>query len=167
MVTKYLLLGMGISTVLTLILVPALTSQKVVAQQLVVPPAQQPQPGTQPQKSFSNFSNFTASIPLASSLLEVLKSKIKVSLPDAITIATKSIGPNATTLAASVQAESGFLVYRVVALGKDNNIHMLFIDPANGDLLSQAQWPASMSKAFASIPGINPQIDVVPSLRVP
>jgi hypothetical protein len=111
------------------------------------------------------FSNFTASIPLASSLLEILKSKINVSLDDAMANVTNSFGPNSTTLSGSVQSESGFLVYRVVVLDSDNNIHLILVDPANGDILSQRQWPAAMPKALSEIPGVDPRLDGIPDLR--
>jgi hypothetical protein len=105
-----------------------------------------------------NLSNFTASIPLASSLFDVFKSKIVVTLADAITNATKSLGPNSTALSGSVQTERGFLIYKIAVLdSKDNTIHMILVDPANGKVLSQRQWPAAMSKTLSEIPGAGPQ----------
>ena len=110
--------------------------------------------------------NFTASIPLASSLFEVFNSKIDVSLGDVISNATSFIGPNTIVLSGSVGTESGFLVYRIAALDSNNNIHMILVDPGNGKVLSQRQWPAAMSKALSEIPGIDPQLEGFPGVRV-
>jgi hypothetical protein len=114
-------------------------------------------------------SNFTGSISLTSSLFEVLKSKTKVNLADAMTDVTNSMGPNATVLFGSVQIERGFLVYRIVGLDDRNNINMVFVDPANGSILSQQQWPATMSQALLPIPGAvpNPQPGSIPSIGIP
>jgi hypothetical protein len=139
-------------------------SQQMVPQQQGVPQAPQ-QPGAQSPPV--PFSNFTASIPLGTSLFDVMKSKIKVDLADAMANVTKSLGPNATVLDASVQSEVGFLVYRIVALDNDNNIHMILVDPANGSILLQRQWPAAMPEVLSSIPGIGPQFDDVPRLSTP
>lgn len=115
------------------------------------------------------FSNFTGSISLTTSLFEVLKSKTSVNLADAMTDVTNSMGPNATVLSGSVQIERGFLVYRIVGLDNNNNINMVFVDPANGSILSQQQWPATMSQALLPIFGVgpNPQLGSIPSIRVP
>ena len=88
-------------------------------------------------------SNFTGSISLTASLFEVLKSKTNVSLADAMTDVTNSMGPNATILSGSVQTERGFLVYRIVGLDDSNNINMVLIDPANGSILSRLAMACS------------------------
>ena len=140
--------------------------QQVIPQMPQQPGAQLPQPGA--QSSQVPFSNFTASIPLATSLFEVLKSKTNVSLADAMTDVTNSMGPNGTVLSGSVQTEGGFLVYRIVGLDENNNINMVLVDPANGSILSQRQWPAAMSQVLSSIPGVGLQPDrSIPSIRVP
>jgi hypothetical protein len=114
-------------------------------------------------------SNFTGSISLASSLFEVLKSKTNVNLADAMTDVTNSMGANATVLSGSVQIERGFLVYRIVGLDDSNNINMVFVDPANGSIISQQQWPATMSQALLPILGAvpNPQPGSIPSIGIP
>jgi hypothetical protein len=148
------------------------TLQNVEAQQQGAPQmpqqpgAQSPQPGAQLPPPIP-FSNFTASIPLATSLFDVLKSKINISLADAMTNVTNSLGPNATALSASIQSERGFLVYRIAALDNDNNIHMILVDPANGSTLLQRQWPAAMPEVLSSVPGMGPQFGDVPRLRIP
>jgi hypothetical protein len=106
-----------------------------------------------PQSPQIPSSNFTASISLATSLLEALKSKTNVSLADAMTDITNSMGQNATVLSGSVETERGFLVYRILGLDDSNNIIMVLIDPANGSILSQQQWPATMTQALLSTLG--------------
>jgi hypothetical protein len=130
------------------------------AQQQVVPQIPQ-RLGAQPPPPIP-FSNFTASIPLATSLFDILKSKINVSLADTMTNVTNSLGPNATVLSASIQSEGGFLVYRIGALDNNNNIHMILVDPANGSILSQRQWPAAMPEDLSAIPGMGPQFGDIP-----
>ena len=128
------------------------TLQGVDAQQQLVPQIQQ-QEIPVPQSPQIQPSNFTASIPLATSLLDVLNSKTNVSLADAMTDVTNSMGSNATVLSGSVAAEGGFLVYRIVGLDDSNNINMVLIDPANGSILSQQQLPAATSQVLLSILG--------------
>jgi hypothetical protein len=126
------------------------TLQSVDAQQQLVPQIQQ-QEIPVPQSPQLQSSNFTASIPLATSLLDVLKSQTNVSLADAMTDVTNSMGPNATVLSGSVGAERGFLVYRIVGLDDSDNINMVLVDPANGSILSQQQLPAAISQVLSSI----------------
>jgi hypothetical protein len=123
------------------------------------------------------FTNFTGSIPLANSLLEVVKSKITVSLIDAMNNVTKSLGPNATVLAGSIQPEVGFLVYKIAALDGNNTVHLVTVDPGNGSVLSQQQSPAAVSRIFSEIrndplqlnrfPGLENFLGINPSMRLP
>ena len=140
-------------------------AQSVDAQQLS--PQMQQQQIRVPQPPQTPFSNFTASIPLATSFLDVLKSKTNVSLADAMNYVTNTMEPNATVLSGSVQEERGFLVYRIVGLDASNNINMVLVDPANGSILSQQQWPAATFQVLSSIPGVGPQLGSVPNLKVP
>jgi hypothetical protein len=128
------------------------TLQGVDAQQQLVPQIQQ-QEIPVPQSPQIQSSNFTASIPLATSLLDVLNSNTNVSLADAMTDVTNSMGSNATVLSGSVAAERGFVVYRIVGLDDSNNINMVLVDPANGSILSQEQLPADASQVLLSILG--------------
>jgi hypothetical protein len=128
------------------------TLQGVDAQQQLVPQIQQ-QEIPVPQSPQIQSSNFTASIPFASSLFDVLKSKTSVSLADAMTDVTNSMAPNATVLSGSVATERGFLVYRIVGLDENNNINIALVDPANGAILSQQQLPAATSQVLLSILG--------------
>ena len=126
------------------------TLQSADAQQQLVPQIQQ-QEIPLPQSPQLQSSNFTASIPLATSLLDVLKSQTNVSLADAMTDVTNSMGPNATVLSGSVGAERGFLVYRIAGLDDSDNINMVLVDPANGSILSQQQLPAAISQVLSTI----------------
>ena len=128
------------------------TLQHVDAQQQLVPQIEQ-QEIPVPQSPQMQSPNFTASIPLAASLFDVLKSKTNVSLADAMTDVTSSMAPNTTVLSASVGAERGFLVYRIVGLDENNNINIALVDPANGAILSQQQLPAAASQVLLSILG--------------
>ena len=80
---------------------------------------------------------------------------------------TNTMEPNATVLSGSVQEERGFLVYRIVGLDASNNINIVLVDPANGSILSQQQWPAATFQVLSSIPGVGPQLGSVPNLKVP
>ena len=126
------------------------TLQSADAQQQLIPQIQQ-QEIPLPQSPQLQSSNFTASIPLATSLLDVLKSQTNVSLADAMTDVTNSMGPNATVLSGSVGAERGFLVYRIAGLDDSDNINMVLVDPANGSILSQQQLPAAISQVLSTI----------------
>lgn len=141
-------------------------AQSVDAQQQLSPQIQQQQIRV-PQPPQTPFSNFTASIPLATSFLDVLKSKTNVSLADAMNYVTNTMEPNATVLSGSVQEERGFLVYRIVGLDASNNINVVLVDPANGSILSQQQWPAATFQVLSSIAGVGPQLGSVPNLRAP
>jgi hypothetical protein len=56
-----------------------------------------------------------------------------------------------------------------VGLDDSNNINMVFIDPANGSILSQQQWPATISQALLPILGVDPnlQLGSIPSIGIP
>jgi hypothetical protein len=139
----------GVSLILS---APHLT-EKVFAQQQqqqpnVLPPQQQ---RSLPALQRAPFSNLTASIPLAPSLFEILKSKIKINIAQAIENVTKSLGPKSTTISASFQVVNGFLVYRLTVLDSANNIHIMLVDPANGRILFQNV--AQRAGPFSFIPG--------------
>ena len=146
----------GLMIIITMSMISIISSlqtlQGIDAQQQLVPQIQQ-QGIPVPQSPQIQPSNFTASIPLATSLLDVLNSKTNVSLADAMTDVTNSMGSNATVLSGSVAAEGGFLVYRIVGLDDSNNINMVLVDPANGSILSQQQLPAATSQVLLSILG--------------
>ena len=89
--------------------------------------------------------NFTSSIALAPTLLEALKSKINVSLIDAVTNITNHLGPNSTVFSASMQPVRGYLVYQIEVLDDSNKIKMLLVDPVNGSILAQQQSTAGIN----------------------
>ncbi len=146
---KFTAVTMSTVLVVSLVLSSPQLIEKVFAQQQQ---QQQPPPQQQPNVR-APLSNLTASIPLAPSLFEVLKSKVKVNISQAIDNVTKSLGPNSTAISASFQVVNGFLVYRVVILDSANNIHVILVDPANGSILSRQQQSAGRIGPFSFIPG--------------
>jgi hypothetical protein len=104
-------------------------------------------PSTAPVK------NYTSSIAIIPSLLEVINTKINVTLDDAIAIAVNETGINSSPLSASLQANRGFLVYRVILADSNNNIHLIVVDPGKGSVLSRELLPIStVSSLIAGIP---------------
>jgi len=88
--------------------------------------------------------NWTGSISLASPILDMFKSKIHTTLNDATTSALNAVGggSNSSAVAAFIHPENGFLVYNVLVLDSNNNIHRVLVDPGNGKVLSNQ--PMSM-----------------------
>ncbi len=87
----------------------------------------------------SNADNFTGSISIFQPIINEFKSSINTSLPDAISTAEKSLGNNATTLAAFIHPEKEYIVYNVFALDANNIAHKIIVDPGNGNILSLQQ----------------------------
>jgi hypothetical protein len=85
--------------------------------------------------------NWTGSISLFSPILDPLKSKIHTTLNNATTSALTAVGggPNSSAVAAFIHPENGFLVYDVLVLDSNNNIHKVIVDPGNGRVLSNQQ----------------------------
>jgi hypothetical protein len=156
---KFTAFIISIVLVVSLILSAPHLTEKVFAQQQQQPPQQQPNVRP-PQQQRAPFSNLTASIPLAPSLFEVLKSKIKISIAQAIENVTKSLGRNSTTISASFQVVNGFLVYRLAVLDSANNIHIMLVDPANGRILLQNV--AERAEPFSFIPGAGSLASAIP-----
>lgn len=107
--------------------------------------AQQQQDPRQPTQQPPKPLNFTSSVALAPTLLEALKSKINVSLIDAITNITNQLGPNSTVFSASMQPVRGYLVYQIEVLDDSNKIQILLVDPVNGSILAQQQSTAGIN----------------------
>jgi hypothetical protein len=109
-------------------------------------------------------SNITAAISIIPTLVEAMKSKIQVNLNEAITDAMNSVGGNSTAVSASIQPERGYLIYRVIVLDNNNNVHMILVDPANGSIVSKQQLPTEiMGGLFGGIPVSGPQFGGVRS----
>ena len=81
--------------------------------------------------------NITGSVPLLPTMMQALKSRVHTSLNDATTTALKSVGGNSSgAVAAFIRPENGFLVYNVIILDANNNIHRVVVDAGNGKVLS-------------------------------
>jgi uncharacterized membrane protein YkoI len=80
--------------------------------------------------------NITGSVPLLPTMMQALKSRVHTSLNDATTTALKSVGGNSSAVAAFIHPENGFLVYNVIVLDANNNIHRVIVDAGNGKVLS-------------------------------
>jgi hypothetical protein len=91
-----------------------------------------------PYSGFSSQNqNWTGSISLFSPIIDTFKSKIHTTLNDATTNAIKAIGgTNSSAVAAFIHPERGFIVYDVLVLDSNNNIHRVIVDPGNGKVLS-------------------------------
>jgi uncharacterized membrane protein YkoI len=80
--------------------------------------------------------NITGSVPLLPTMMQALKSRVHTSLNDATTTALKSVAGNSSAVAAFIHPENGFLVYNVIVLDANNNIHRVIVDAGNGKVLS-------------------------------
>ena len=80
--------------------------------------------------------NITGSVPLLPTMMQALKSRVHTSLNDATTTALKSVGGNSSAVAGFIHPENGFLVYNVIVLDANNNIHRVVVDAGNGKVLS-------------------------------
>jgi uncharacterized membrane protein YkoI len=80
--------------------------------------------------------NITGSVPLLPTMMQALKSRVHTNLNDATTTALKSVGGNSSAVAAFIHPENGFLVYNVIVLDSNNNIHRVIVDAGNGKVLS-------------------------------
>jgi uncharacterized membrane protein YkoI len=84
----------------------------------------------------SNLPNITGSLPLRSTIIGALSSKVKTSLADAIGIAQKAVGPNTSAVLGLIRPLNGFLVYDIhVRNNADNTTHAVIVDPGNGKIL--------------------------------
>jgi uncharacterized membrane protein YkoI len=80
--------------------------------------------------------NITGSVPLLPTMMQALKSRVHTSLNEATTTALKSVAGNSSAVAAFIHPENGFLVYNVIVLDANNNIHRVIVDAGNGKVLS-------------------------------
>src|SRR5689334_12149472 len=80
--------------------------------------------------------NITGSVPILPTMMQALKSRVHTSLNDATTTALKSVGGNSSAVAGFIHPENGFLVYNVIVLDANNNIHRVIVDAGNGKVLS-------------------------------
>jgi uncharacterized membrane protein YkoI len=92
----------------------------------------------------SPLANITGSIPLRSTISEAISSKVKTNLSDAITIAQKAVGTNASAMLAFIRTLNGYLVYDVHVKNNSNNTTTaVIVDAGNGKILYK-QTPPSL-----------------------
>jgi uncharacterized membrane protein YkoI len=79
--------------------------------------------------------NITGSIPIQSTMSQIIRSKIQVPLDQAVSTAQNSVGVNSSVVAAFLRPLNGFLVYNIAVLDTNNTIHRVIVDPGNGNVL--------------------------------
>jgi uncharacterized membrane protein YkoI len=89
-----------------------------------------------PKAMMSPGANITGSIPILPTMMQALKSRVHTNLNEATTSALKSAGGNSSAVAAFIHPENGFLVYDVIVLGANNNLHRMIVDAGNGKVLA-------------------------------
>jgi uncharacterized membrane protein YkoI len=92
----------------------------------------------------SPIANITGSIPLHSTINEVISSKVKTNLSDAITIAQRAVGTNTSATLAFIRTLNGYLVYDIHVRNNSNNTTTaVIVDAGNGKVLYK-QTPPSL-----------------------
>jgi uncharacterized membrane protein YkoI len=79
--------------------------------------------------------NITGSIPIQSTMSQIIRSKIQVPLDQAVSTAQNSVGVNSSVVAAFLRPLNGFLVYNIGVLDTNNTIHRVIVDPEDGQVL--------------------------------
>ncbi|MGD1838033.1 MAG: PepSY domain-containing protein, partial [Nitrososphaeraceae archaeon] len=82
-----------------------------------------------------NRMNFSSSINVDDILKESLKSKITVTLSDAISIAETNVGEGSFTKEASLEERHGYLIYKVKVYDVDKQKYKVIVDPGTGEVL--------------------------------
>ncbi|MFL6409137.1 MAG: PepSY domain-containing protein [Nitrososphaeraceae archaeon] len=99
---------------------------------------------TNERSNTSPLANITGSIPLRSTISEAISSKVKTNLSDAITIAQRAVGSNASATLAFIRPLNGYLVYDVHVKNNNNNTTTaVIVDAGNGKVLFK-QTPPSL-----------------------
>lgn len=105
---------------------------------------------------FMQDQNITGSIKLAPTLINSIASQIKVSLSDAAAIVQNQAGNKSNVVAAHLDVANSYLVYTVVAVDPDANIHKLIIDAGNGKVLSSSKSSLQNMMMFGGL--MNPNM---------
>jgi uncharacterized membrane protein YkoI len=95
--------------------------------------------------------NITGSIPIQSTMSQIIRSKIQVPLDQAVSTAQNSVGVNSSVVAAFLRPLNGFLVYNIAVLDVNNTIQKVIVDPGNGQVLyaSEGQHMGSFSQQLS------------------
>lgn len=80
--------------------------------------------------------NITGSIAIGPTMFKAFASQIHVSLSNASTIAEKTVGADAHSVAVRIGGIHGFLVYMALVVDPNNNFHGVLVDPGNGKVLA-------------------------------
>lgn len=98
--------------------------------------------------------NWTGSVSINSintQTIDAIKDKVKVSATDAPIAAEKSLGNDSRINVISITPVRGYLVYTILGIDRSNNIHTLFVDVGNGNILADPQ--IGHSNAFFIVDG--------------
>jgi uncharacterized membrane protein YkoI len=83
--------------------------------------------------------NLTGSIEVDKTIAEAFKSKVTVSMIDAITAAQNSVGPNSIVKEAELTHAYGYLVYKMKVVDENMKKYKVIVDPGNGSILMQKE----------------------------
>jgi uncharacterized membrane protein YkoI len=83
--------------------------------------------------------NLTGSIEVDKTIAEAFKSKVTVSMIDAITAAQNSVGPNSIVKEAELTHAHGYLVYKLKVVDENMKKYKVIVDPGNGSILMQKE----------------------------
>ncbi len=90
----------------------------------------------------SRNANWTGSVSIDSlrnNIIDLLKSKVKIDITDATTMAKKTLGSETRISDVMLAPVNGYLVYLVYGIDNSNNVHKLVIDVGNGNVLENSQ----------------------------
>ena len=83
--------------------------------------------------------NFTGTIDVKSTIGEAFKSKVTVSIIDAINTAQSNVGANSFVKEAELTAAHGFLVYKIKVVDENMKKYKVIVDPGNGQVLMKKE----------------------------
>ena|SRR5438105_1050700 len=86
--------------------------------------------------------NWTGSVSvqsLKSGIIDTVKSKVKIDIVDAASIAEKSIGNGSKIGAITLAPVNGYVVYQAYGIDSSNQVHKLIIDVGNGTVLDNTR----------------------------
>ncbi len=98
--------------------------------------------------------NWTGSVSINSintQTIDAIKDKVKVLANDAAMAPEKSLGNISRISAVSITHVRGYLVYTILGIDSSDNIHTLFVDVGNGNVL--ADQKIGQSNAFFLVDG--------------
>ena len=91
--------------------------------------------GMSNQSKSKQMMNWTGTIDVHTTIGEAFKSKINVTITDAITTAQNSVGPNSFVKEAELTAAHNYLIYKVKVVDENMKKYKVGVDPGTGDVL--------------------------------